>query len=221
LRGSAGWRLAGLVAELITRGTGEHEAVADQAELRVSFAANEADRTRAVNLLAERMAVVDPLLRRDGVTVRQRTVHVGDRWDGKRRVGATAQQQLVLRVSDLGVLDDLLAALLSAEPEWLDGPHWSLEDETAAVREAQRLAVADARSRASAYADALGGRLGSLIRLSDEGAERPYPMMRGGDMMTFAAESGGVSRNSVQQLGLAPQQVTVRATCVATWGLLD
>lgn len=217
-----GWLVA--MTEVVTRGSGEHEVAADQAELRVTYAANAADRSRAVEALGDRVAAVDAVLRGEAmahaVQVRQRSMHVGDRWDRKRRVGATAQLQLVLRVTDLAVLDDLFAALLSAEPEWLDGPHWSLADETAAVREAQRLAVADARARAEAYAETLGGKLGALLKLSDEGAERPYPVMRAASM-AFAAEGAPVSRDSVQQLGLVPEQVTMRAACTACWSLLD
>lgn len=207
----------------MTRGSGEHEVLADQAEIRVTYAANEADRSRAVEALAERAGVVDAVLGGDAmahaVEVRRRSMHVGDRWDRKRRVGATAQLQLVLRVTDLAVLDDLLAALFSAEPEWLDGPHWSLADETVAMREAQRLAVADARARAEAYAEALGARLGTLVKLSDDSAERPYPAAYGA-RVAFAAEASTVSRDSVQQLGLVPEQVTVRAACTASWSLL-
>ena len=212
------------MTEVVTRGSGEHEVTADQAEIRVTYAANAADRSAAVTALGERARSVDAVLRGDpmasAVTVRQRSMHVGDRWDRKRRVGATAQLQFVLRVTELAVLDDLLAALFSAEPEWLDGPQWSLADETAAVREAQRRAVADARARAEAYAEALGGRLGALLKLTDDGAERPYPVMRGAPM-TFAAETAGVGRDTVQQLGLAPDPITVRAACTASWSLLD
>ncbi|HEY0636805.1 MAG TPA: SIMPL domain-containing protein [Pseudonocardiaceae bacterium] len=207
------------MTEVVTRGTGEFEVAADQAEIRVSFAEHAADRGSAVNLLGQRMAAVEPVLTRDGVVVRQRAVHVGDRWDGRRRAGSTAQQHLVLRVTDLGVLDDLLAGLFSARPDWVDGPQWSLVDETAAVREAQRRAVADARARAEAYAEALGGSLGNLLRLADEGAERPYPMH--GARMAAAGMDMAVGRESVQQLGLAPEQVTARVTCVATWALLS
>jgi uncharacterized protein YggE len=204
------------MAEVVTRGSGEHEVVADQAELRVSFAADAADRATAVNLLATRLATVDGLVQRDGVQVRQRTVSVHSRWEGNLRVGSTAQQDLVLRITDLQVLDDLLAGLFSAEPAWLDGPHWRLVDESAALREAQRRAVADARVRAEAYAEALGGRLGALIRLADAGTDQPFPVAR---TVAFAAEAGRVGADAVRQLGLAPENVTVRATCTGTWAL--
>jgi uncharacterized protein YggE len=203
---------------VIASGTGEHYVVADQAELRVSFAADAADRTAAVNLLASRMSAVEPVLQRDGVQVRQRTVAVHGRWEYNRRVGSTAQQDLLLRVTDLQVLDDVLAALFSAEPAWLDGPQWTLSDETAAVREAQRRAASDARMRAEAYAEALGGRLGALIRLADAGADGGYPVARAA-AATFAADARAVAPESVRQLGLAPQKVTVRAACTGTWVL--
>lgn len=207
------------VTEVVTSGTGEYETTADQAEVGVSFEAHAADRASAVNLLARRMAEIEPTLVRDGVHLRQRSMHVGDRWNGRRRAGSSAQQYLRLRITALGMLDDLLADLFTAQPEGFDGPHWSLADETAAVREAQRRAVADARARAEVYAEAVGGRLGVLLRLADETAERPYPVH--GARMLAAGVERGVGPDAVQQLGLVPEQVTARATCVTTWSLLD
>ncbi len=208
------------MTDVVTRGTGEYEVTADQADIGVTFAAQAADRAGAVTVLGGRMAAVEPVLQRDGVQVRQRTMHVGDRWNGRRRAGSSAEQHLQLRVTDLAGLDDLLAALFSAQPDRLDGPHWSLVDESAAIREAQRRAVADARARAEAYAEALGGRLGALQHLTDDGAERPYPM-HGARMAMAGAETMSVTADTVQQLGLVPAPVTARATCVATWALLD
>lgn len=200
--------------ELVTRGTGEHEVVADRAEIQVTFSAEAPDRSTAVNRLGERMAVVEPALARDGVEQRQRSVSVHTQWNDNRRAGSTAQELLILRVSDLDGLDDLLAALFAAEPDWLNGPQWSLADESTAMREAQRRAVDDARTRAQAYAEALGGHLGALIRLADDGAERPYPMQ-----MAMGADGARMGHESVRQLGLTPGMVTVRAVCTAAWSL--
>jgi uncharacterized protein YggE len=160
------------------------------------------------------MAAVEPALTRDGVEERQRSMSVHTQWSNNRRAGCTAQELLVLRVSDLAALDDLLVALFSAEPDWLNGPQWSLADERAAMREAQFKAVEDARTRAAAYADALGGHLGALIRLADDGVERPYPMP-----MTMAADGARMGHEAVRQLGLTPGLVTVRAICTAVWSV--
>ena len=208
----------------MTRGSGEHEAVADRAEVRIIYAADGADRSGAVNLLSERVADVESLLRQEpiasAIEVRERSMHVGDRWDhhSGQRVGVTAHLGLGLRTTELGMLDDLLAGLLSAEPRHFDGPYWSLADESAPMREAQRRAVADARARAETYADAAGQRLGPLLRLSDEGTERPYPMMDHGH---FASRPAGGGPEAVRQLSLSPIPITVRTTCVVSWALLD
>jgi uncharacterized protein YggE len=202
--------------EVVTRGTGEHEVIADRAEIHVTFSAEAADRSTAVSRLGKRMAVIEPVLAREGVVERQRSVSVHTQWDNKTRAGCTAQELLVLRVSDLTGLDDLLAALFTAEPDWLNGPQWSIADESAAMGEAQRKAVEDARTRAQAYADALGANLGALIRLADDGIERPYPIQM--DMAT-ARGSAMMGQPSVRQLGLTPGMVTVRTVCTATWSL--
>lgn len=202
--------------EVVTVGTGEHEVIADRAEIQVTYSAEAADRSTAVTRLAQRMAAVEPTLAHETVEVRQRSVSVHTHWDKNRRAGCAANELLVLRVSDPAVLDDLLAALFSAEPDWLNGPQWSLADTSGAVREAQFKAVEDARNRAQAYADALGGHLGALIRLSDAGAERPLGMDAS---RLLAAPGGQVGRDDVRQLGLTPGTVTIRATCTAVWSL--
>src|SRR5215470_4509148 len=115
--------------EVVTRGTGEHEVVADRAEIQVTFSAEAADRSTAVSRLAQRMAAVEPALAPDIVEERRRSVSVQTQWNDNRRAGCTAQELLVLRVSDLAALDDLLVALFSAEPDWLNGPQWWLADD--------------------------------------------------------------------------------------------
>jgi uncharacterized protein YggE len=109
------------------------------------------------------------------------------------------------------VLDAVLSALVGAEPTDLRGPMWTLEDPAAAVREAQKRAVADARTRAEGYAVALGGTLGPLLRLSE--AAEHAPMHR---MAMAPAESAGPD---VRALGLEPEPVRVTARCTTTWAL--
>ncbi len=88
-------------------------------------------------------------------------------WRGNRITGCRAGEDLALLVHDLTVLEDVLSALVGAEPTDLQGPTWTLADPSAARLEAQRRAVADARERAEGYASALGGRLGGLRTLSE------------------------------------------------------
>lgn len=205
--------MAGM-ADVVTRGTGEHEQIADRAELRVTFAARGADRAAAVAALGTQVDRVEPALHRDGIEVRERRVAVHTAWERHRRTGCHAQLTVVLRVSRVDVLEGLLEALVAAEPESLNGPLWELTDEAAAVAVAQQRAVADARRRAEGYAAALGARLGPLQRLS----ESEQPQYRG---VALAARSAPAESTGVAELGLEPIPVTVSVTCTTVWTLLD
>lgn len=206
------------MAEVETHGTGEVERTADRAVLRVSYAEHAKDRAGAVSALTRRIAAVESALERDGVEVRDRRLSVHDRWDGKRRSGAQADQSYILRVTDLTTLNDLIAALVVVEPTNLAGPFWELADHDDATREAQREAVADATRRAEGYVDALGRRLGQLLRVSGGGGG-PRPTM------FAAALPGGYTARSappdIAELSLEPQPITVTAACTITWTIAE
>jgi uncharacterized protein YggE len=202
------------MAELVTTGHGEVERTADQAGVALRYASRSKERTAAVQGLTRRMATVEPIVTRPGVVVRSRRLSVHDVWEGKRRSGAEATQSYALLVTDVSVLNDLLGELVTTEPAHLDGPHWELADRTAAHREAQRDAVADGRASAQGYADALGARLGPLLRLEDTSPGRLRETFH-----TMALSSG--SGPAIAELSLEPQLVTVVALCSLTWALLD
>lgn len=205
------------MAEVVTTGNGEVEQVADEAMLRLRYLSRARDRGGAVNELTRQTRVVEPLLDRPGVTVRSRQLFVGDMWDGRRRTGAQANQNYLVLVTDVTVLNDLLGDLVGTEPADLSGPTWDLSDRSKAFREAQRIAVADARDKAQGYADALGWRLGTLLRLDDSS---------GGNVrhMSFAVQASALGHSraapNVADLSLEPQPVTVQAMCTITWELL-
>jgi uncharacterized protein YggE len=197
--------------EIVTEGSGWYEQLGDRAELDVSFTAVARSRSDAVRDLGRRVAAAEPALTRPGLQVRHRRVRVHNEWRGNRLIGCRAGEDLALLVTDVAALDGLLSALVGAEPTDLQGPRWTLEDPAEALREAQKRAVADARTRAEGYAVALGGTLGSLLRLSE--APEHAPMHR---MAMAAAESAGPD---VRALGLEPEPVRVTARCTTTWAL--
>ncbi len=193
--------------EIVTEGVGRVERPGDRAELTVGFAAVAGTRAEAVATLAARVGGAP--VERTGVTVRHRRLWVHDEWVGDRVSGVRAGEDLLLRVEDVDALEPLVAALVAVEPVSLAGPVWELVDPAPARREAQALAVADARDRAQGYADALGGRLAGLRRLTE--AQDPQ----------FVAErahalAGGPG---VSALGLRPEPVTVVVRCAVTWAV--
>ncbi|HEY1574968.1 MAG TPA: SIMPL domain-containing protein [Pseudonocardiaceae bacterium] len=202
------------MAQIVTQGRGEVHRVADRARVHAAFTVRAKDRVAAVDALATRVARVQVLLGRDGVTVESRRLSVHDAFDGRRRSGTAATQRYSILVVDLDQLDDLIAELVTADPSSLDGPFWDLADRSAAFGEAQRLAVADARGTAQGYADALAARLGPLVRLEDQspGGGRTVHIAR--------ALSSRSAAPAVAELSLLPEEISVLANCSATWDLM-
>lgn len=205
------------IPEIVTQGTGTFEQLGDQAELDVSFSAVAPTRSAAVGHLGALLSVLDEPLVAEAVRSRQLWVHNEYEEHGKVVVGCRAGQNVQLLLRDLGRLEELLGVLVTAEPTSIDGPRWTLSDNAAGLREAQQRAVADARQRAEGYAEALGGRLGTLRRLSD--GQHGHLESGSAHYAKALAFDGGAP--DIRQLGLEPEPVTVRATCTTTWELLS
>ncbi|APU17977.1 putative DUF541 family protein [Actinoalloteichus sp. GBA129-24] len=187
----------------------------------MTFSSAAQTRAEAVAALGEQVDDVEPLLNREGVVVKSRRLAVHADWHRQRQVGCRAEQHYSLEVTDPEVLAEIAGALLAVEPERLDGPTWSLRDDTEARKSAQRAAVADARSKAVGYADALGRTLGPLLRISD--AEANGPAARG----AYGAEAAGIapagrsSAADVRRLNLEPQDIVSTVRCVTHWKLAE
>src|SRR5690349_19262822 len=203
-----------MAPEIVTEGSGWFEQEADRAELTVGYAGTGRDRASAVAELGKRVAAAEPAFGLRGVTVLHRRLYVHDQWRGNRVVGCRANESVALRLEDVGALEDVLTALVRSEPAELGGPSWGLADPAAARRSAQQRAVADARDRAEGYAAALGGRLGTLLRLS-EAPVHGVPVARDVRMMAARAEAAP----DVRELGLEPEPVRVAVQCTTTWEL--
>jgi uncharacterized protein YggE len=209
------WLAGRMAPEIVTEGSGWHEELADRAELTVGYAGSGRDRSAAVADLGKRVAAAEPAFGLAGLTVLHRRLHVHDEWRGNRVVGCRATEDVLLRLDDVGALEEVLGALVRSEPAALHGPSWSLVQPAAVRRAAQERAVADARDRAEGYAAALGGRLGALRRLSeapDHGIAQPR------DVRMLAARTEAAP--DVRELGLEPEPVRVTAHCTTTWELV-
>lgn len=198
------------MTEIVTEGSGWFEQPGDRAELDVGFTATAKTRSAAVTALGEKVAAAAPALEAAGTTVEHRRLWVHNEWRRDRVVGCRAGEDVRLVVTDVGVLEEVLSALIGAEPTSLDGPRWVLTDPAAARREAQRRAVADARDRAEGYAAALGVELGGLLRLS----EAPDHHFAPASMRMAKMESAAPD---VRDLGLEPEPVRVTVQCTTTW----
>lgn len=91
----------------------------------------------------------------------------GEDEDRTHIVGYVATNKIALRPHALAKAGDIVDALFQAGANSVEGPHFSLEEDGAAVRQARQAAVAAAREQAETYAAALGMRIARVLRLSE------------------------------------------------------
>jgi hypothetical protein len=108
-----------------------------------------------------------------------------------RIIGYRASNVVSVRLEDLTKIGPVIDAGIGAGANQVEGVHFQLQDDRAAREEALRKAVAEARSKAAAMAEALGVTLGPLLEAHEAGVsiERPeFAQMR---MMAMDASVGG------------------------------
>jgi uncharacterized protein len=176
------------MATITVRGTGAAFGTPDEATLGLSLDAVRATAAEALADVTERSAALVTLCRElglgeadvttMGVSAAEHGEHDKDgRWQHR---GYRATNRVSARVRDVASIGPLLTAAVDRVGATVDGPHWRLLPEHAAHAEASRLAAQDARVRAEALAEALGGRLGSVASARDAriAPPEPRPMMR-------------------------------------------
>lgn len=94
------------------------------------------------------------------------------------RRGYIASNRVEVSIPDTGSVGKLLAEATALSEATVDGPRWEVAPDNPAQGEARRLAMADARRRAEAYAEAAGLELGPIVEVAEVGAERTGGAMR-------------------------------------------
>lgn len=197
------------------RGTAELEVPPELARVSVMVFVRARGREQAEARLVELSAaigrVLDPMgdaLRKhaaSGVWVypvlRSRRNTSPDRFEGRR--------SWTIEVTDFAVLPRLLADLVVGDEVTIGGPYWQLESDSEVYQQARLAAVKDAVKRATAYAEAFGASIDSLVEVSDTGL-----MGQGAPEMPMfarsAAPAGSMERSAIEEIDLEPVTQTVR-----------
>lgn len=144
------------------------------------------------------------------ITLRER-----EEWDesSRREVrqGYVASSRVDVRLSDSARLGTLLAEAAARVEASVDGPRWEIRPENPAHDEARGRAMADARHRADAYAQAAGLALGEVLAVVEAGAEQDGRFAHGSYGVTISSESLPTFRMPIHSDGLevvASVQVT-------------
>jgi uncharacterized protein YggE len=205
-------------AHVSVTGTGRVERTADIAHATFVVEATRATAAEARGAAAEAAAAVLGALSAAGVADADRRtagLDVSPTWehDGTRsiRTGFTVTNRIAAVVRDLERVGAVLDAGLEAGATGLDGVRFDLADAASDTTEARRLAVLDARLRATTIAEATGGRLGALVAVAEAGVPVPLPR-REARMMAMTADAAPTP--------VIPGSVEVSVSVTAEWEIV-
>jgi uncharacterized protein YggE len=207
------------------RGEANLEVEPEIAIVWVSVQARDADRHRAVELLARRSGAVSSTIKGFGEAVEKlesQPVNVQPVFkEGKVRErisGYLAHAGFTVTVRDFAVLGDFVTGLADAEMVSVTGPDWRLRPDSPVYRAARLAAAEDATQRAGEYAEAFGGRITGLVEAADTGLLAPQPRNMAFAAARASAPAGGYEGPSFD---FEPAKQTVTAQVDARYTMTE
>ncbi|NDV01969.1 SIMPL domain-containing protein [Pseudoroseicyclus tamaricis] len=185
-------------------GTGEAAAKPDMAIITVGVEHRAESAEAALDAVSAGLAPVIEQLRAAGIPAADIQTS-GLRLDAQMNYEVTPPEQtgfvagstLTVRIEGVEGTGELIDELVGEGANQLYGISFGLSDSAAALEEARRAAVADARERAELYAEALGVTLGPIAGFSEGGGMGggpvPVPEMRMMDAGSMPVAGGELS----------------------------
>jgi len=183
---------------IVTTGQAEVKMAPDRAWVSVNAESRSKDPKEAQRLNANAMnAVMEKLkgmnLGPDAIRTTAYELHPEfDHVSGRQTLkGYVARNAIEVRVDDIARVGDVLGAAVGSGATSVGGLRFGLKDLDAAERDALRLAVRDARSRAEAAASGAGVQILRVLRVEEQRIGRPEPrsMMRQMAMESVAVDA--------------------------------
>lgn len=146
----------------------------DIADFSVSISETAETTREAQQLVNDSMAEIYSILKRYGIseddlTTTSMSLSPVYSWvDGKQELdGQSARQSVSVTLRDISVLANIIDSLSAVSGISLSSISLDASDKSAAIAEARRLAVLDARSRADVYAESAGLKVDKAVSISE------------------------------------------------------
>ena len=192
-------------------GSGDVQMQPDTAVVNVSVHGSGATSDAAQGVASDKMnAILQALRSLSSVNIANSdlvTDGVNTSPDWEHKGSFVSDQSLAVTLHDPAKASAVLAAATAAGADSVSGPSFSLADQSAAYRDALRSAIADARSKADAAAEAMGVKILGTTTVSENGAT-------GGPIMYAAADSAGkaASPSTPPPVQIGPVDVSAQVT---------
>src|SRR5688500_10507871 len=150
--------------------------VTEAPEAKAALAANAAQMERVIAAV-RKAGIADKDIQTTGVSLQPQYQYVENQ--PPKLSGYHAQNRVSVKVRAVAKVGEVLDAFVSQGANPIDGPTFTLDEPEAALDEARRIALDNARKRADMYAKALGMKVARVVSIDESGAgfEPPRPMM--------------------------------------------
>jgi uncharacterized protein len=193
---------------LVFTGSGDVELQPDTAVVNVSVHGSGDSSDAAQAVASGKMTAVLQALRSlaavklsDADLVTQ-GVSTGPDWEHENRF--VSDQSLAVTIHDPAQSGTVIAAATAAGADSVDGPSFSLDQQSAGYRDALRAALADARSKADAAAAAMGVTILGTTTISENSG--------GGGPIMYAADAAGKAASPAPPVQIGPVDVSAQVT---------
>lgn len=171
-------------------GDGTVDATPDRASFDFGVQVNAGTATEALQKDGQQAQAIIDALKNAGIDASDIQTTQVSLWpqtsnDGTQITGYQASNSVNVTAS-LGKSGDIVDAAVGAGANNVDGPNLDVGDQSSYYANALKLAVADAKTKAQAIADAAGLTLGGIVHVSDEGSQ-PSPIVYGDALAAKAA----------------------------------
>lgn len=195
----------------------------DEAVLTLSVENEEADPGAALDTNSTNTQKVIDRLKTEGVedsaietaNVNVYPIQTYDPKTGKETItGYRAQNTVTVTLKDALKVGKVLAAAVESGATNISGPEWRLSEDSAAVTEALKKAVADARAKAEAVAGAQGVKLGDVVMMNEGGVEVPVV-----PVYSSVTDSAATAGGKVAEPPISAATLDIAATITVTYTL--
>jgi len=161
----------------------------DTAMIRIGVTSQGKTAREASDANAEKMSSVLAAIKSSGIAdkdVQTSRLSLQPQYDtGKggpaRLLGFQVTNQVTVRIHDIGSVPNVLDKAIAAGANEMSGIEFLVSEQSKLLDQARDEAIADARRKAELYVKAAGGKLGTVVSITEEGAPqtpRPVAAMR-------------------------------------------
>jgi uncharacterized protein YggE len=184
------------------QGSGSVTATPDQAHINTGVSIRAENARQALNANNAAMSRLMTALKKAGVKaddIRTSNFSVSPWYKpyvrNRPRVigGYQASNQVRVKIRDIAKLGGILDAVVTAGSNRVNGVQFSVDKPRELLDQARRKAVADARRRATLYAEVAGAKLGKVLSIDEQGSRLPQPRRVATDSLMKSEASVPVS----------------------------